>query len=58
MLEEMKINRLLSLRKQLLKSKSEAKKSMNKGDLKNYLEKLKETNKLKSEFSETLKMKV
>ncbi len=58
MLEVMRINRLISLRKQLLKSKSDAKKSLNKGDLNDYYEKLKKANKLKSEFSETLHMKV
>ena len=58
MLEVMKINRLISLREQYLKSKAEAKKSMDKGDLKTYFDKLSKTNELKKEFSETLSMKV
>jgi len=58
MLEVMKIHRLLSLRKQYMKSKLEARKSMDKGDLQNYFEKLKETNRLKSELSDTINMKV
>jgi hypothetical protein len=58
MLEALKATRLLSLREQYLKAKAEAKKSMNKGDLKSYFEKLNKTNKLKQEFSETLNMKV
>ena len=58
MLQLMKVHRLISLRQQYVKLKSEALKLMNAGDLKGYLEKLAQASKMKAEFSETLSLKV
>lgn len=58
MLQLMKIHRLISLKKQYNKLKSEAVKLMTSGDLKGYLEKLTQASKLRREFSETLNLKV
>jgi hypothetical protein len=58
MLQQLRMQRLLDLRAQALKKKAEAKKSMEKGDLKTYYENLNAAKKLKEEFSETLSMEV
>jgi hypothetical protein len=58
MLQLMKIQRLISLRKQYNNLKYEAVKCMNSGNLKEYLEKLTQADKVRQEFSETLTMKV
>jgi len=58
MLEYMKTQRLIDLKNQCNTLKEEAVKSMEAGDLKAYFEKIKRADKLKSEFSETLSLKV
>lgn len=58
MLEILKANRLLNLKKQELKLRKEALQSMHTGDLKAYYKKLQEVDKLKKEFSETVKLEV
>ena len=58
MLEILKANRLLNLKKQQLKIREEALKSMQKGDLTAYFKKLKEADKLKVQITETALMEV
>ena len=58
MLELLKTQRLIDLKNQCNEVKEAAVKSMEQGDLKTYFDQITKADKLKREFSETLKLEV
>lgn len=57
MLEILKINRIQKLKSQYKRTKAEAIKFMRSGDLKNYIRKLTEVQKIEAEYLDTLSLK-